>query len=218
MSQQRPRRSPRQGHEPPGSPTSDAVPDPGTPRGGDGRTARRLGLAAAALTTAAALALSACALSTEASTPPPVPTTATAAPPPPTSTTRTLPTPATTPPPASAPGPAPTSAEQQLVTVTRSGGFTGGEHKSVLVAGDGSYVRLDHGKRTGSGRLSAEGLARLRSALAAAGFPRLPRVLFERRSPDAFTYAFVHAGREVAAQDGSMPRTLSAVLAALPPF
>ncbi|WP_260610614.1 hypothetical protein [Streptomyces sp. WAC06614] len=35
---------------------------------------------------------------------------------------------------------------------------------------------------------------------------------------DGFTYAFVHGGHEVAADQGAMPARLAKVLQALPPF
>ncbi|MGG8409085.1 hypothetical protein ACM614_22060, partial [Streptomyces sp. 12297] len=111
-----------------------------------------------------------------------------------------------------------TTADQRLVTVTRSGGFSGAEHKSVLVAGDGSYRRLDHGRQTGAGRLTAAQLARLRAALTAADFPHLPRVSVDPDVFDAFVFAFVHDGREIAVQETVLPPGLARVLAALPDF
>ncbi|MEU6863719.1 hypothetical protein ABZ924_10650 [Streptomyces sp. NPDC046876] len=115
--------------------------------------------------------------------------------------------------------PRPPSAAERLVTVTRSGGFAG-RTTSLLVKGDGSWIRLDgKARQVGAGKLSPDGLARLRSALAAADFPHLPRV--PRGGPtvyDGFTYAFVHGGFEVMAADGSIPAALSEVLSALPPF
>ncbi|MEU7555417.1 hypothetical protein AB0B01_24260 [Streptomyces sp. NPDC044571] len=132
--------------------------------------------------------------------------------------------PAATPsPPASASGPpaspAPSSAAERLVTVTRSGGFAGRTH-TLLIRGDGSWTRLDgQGGPEGSGKLAPDRLAVLRTALAEADFAHLPRVV--RGGPtvfDGFTYAFVHAGFEVATADGSVPPGLQKVLAALPPF
>ncbi|MCB5165085.1 hypothetical protein LG634_09620 [Streptomyces bambusae] len=127
----------------------------------------------------------------------------------------------------SAPAPAPTGDQprpttpaprsDRLLTVTRSGGYAG-EHKSILIASDGTYRRLDHGRETSKGRLTGARLARLRDVLEAADFQELPRVSTDPRSFDTFMYAFVHAGREVAAQETVMPPRLAAVLAALPPF
>ncbi|AXE22966.1 hypothetical protein C0216_05410 [Streptomyces globosus] len=123
-------------------------------------------------------------------------------------------------PPEAAPAPdAPSPTAERLVTVTRSGGYAG-KTTSLLVKGDGSWARLDGEARpAGSGRLSPEDLAELRAALAAADFPRLPRVSMDGGTVfDGFTYVFVHAGREVATADGSIPAGLRPVLDALPPF
>ncbi|MCB5180380.1 hypothetical protein [Streptomyces antimicrobicus] len=119
---------------------------------------------------------------------------------------------------ASAPAAEPT-ADQRLVTVTRSGGFAG-KQISLLVKADGSWTRLDgKAQKTGSGRLSAAELDALRGALKAADFPRLPRtVLSEKPVYDGFTYAFVHGGYEVAADGAVMPAGLTKVLQSLPPF
>ncbi|MGW5346785.1 hypothetical protein [Streptomyces sp. NPDC004050] len=113
----------------------------------------------------------------------------------------------------------PSTAAGRLVAVTRSGGFAG-RTTGLLVTDDGSWTRLDgEGRRTGSGKLSADGLARLRAALAAADFPRLPRVPTGGPTVyDGFTYAFVHGGREVTARDGAIPPGLADVLSALPSF
>lgn len=74
-------------------------------------------------------------------------------------------------------------------------------------------------RQVGAGKLSPDGLARLRGALAAADFPHLPRVPTGGPTVyDGFTYAFVHGGFEVMAADGSIPAALSDVLSALPPF
>ncbi|MFJ2819842.1 hypothetical protein ACIO7M_01835 [Streptomyces toxytricini] len=144
------------------------------------------------------------------------PTTAGPSTPPPASPTAPAPAP---PPSSPTPAPAPDTADKQLVTATRSGGYAG-KTTSLLVNGDGSWVRLDGRARpAGSGRLSPKGLADLEAALGAADFPRLPRVSTGRGTVyDGFTYAFVHGGREVAAADGSIPAGLRPVLAALPPF
>jgi hypothetical protein len=118
-----------------------------------------------------------------------------------------------------APSPAPSSADGRLVAVTRSGGFAG-LTTSVVVKGDGSWTRLDgKARQIGSGKLSPDGLARLRAALAAADFPHLPRVATGGPTVyDGFRYAFVHGGHEVAAEDGSIPPRLADVLSALPSF
>ncbi|MER5930136.1 hypothetical protein [Streptomyces sp. NPDC002054] len=113
----------------------------------------------------------------------------------------------------------PTRADERLVTVTRSGGLAG-RQSSVRVQGDGSWTRLDGAAREiGSGRLAADRLARLRTALAEAGFPRLPRIAMgDGPVFDGFVYAFVHGGYEVATTDGSVPPGLSRVLDELPAF
>ncbi|MFD7629957.1 hypothetical protein ACFV7Q_28725 [Streptomyces sp. NPDC059851] len=119
----------------------------------------------------------------------------------------------------SAASPGPSSAAGRLVTVTRSGGFAG-LTTSVLVKGDGSWIRLDgKARQIGSGKLSPDGLGELRAALAAADFPRLPRIAMGGPTIyDGFQYAFVHDGYEVATKDGSVPPGLADVLSALPSF
>ncbi|MFD5408650.1 hypothetical protein [Streptomyces nojiriensis] len=108
---------------------------------------------------------------------------------------------------------------ETLVRVTRTGGFAGRTH-TLVVKGDGSFTRLDaEAKPTGTGKLSGAELARLRTALAEADFPRLPRVATGGPTIyDGFYYAFVHDGREVAGDQGSLPEALTKVLDALPPF
>ncbi|MFF3083820.1 hypothetical protein ACFVRB_02075 [Streptomyces nojiriensis] len=108
---------------------------------------------------------------------------------------------------------------ETLVRVTRTGGFAGRTH-TLVVKGDGSFTRLDaEAKPTGTGKLSGAELARLRTALREADFPRLPRVATGGPTIyDGFYYAFVHDGREVAGDQGSLPEALTKVLDALPPF
>ncbi|MFG2711725.1 hypothetical protein ACGFX2_14360 [Streptomyces goshikiensis] len=113
--------------------------------------------------------------------------------------------------------PSPAAAES-LVRVTRTGGFAG-RTSSVLVKGDGSWTRLDgDAKPVGGGKLTPEGLERLRSALRAADFAHLPRVS-KSGTPvyDGFEYTIVHGGFEVVTADGSVPPALQDVLSALPP-
>ncbi|MFF8266116.1 hypothetical protein ACF059_01860 [Streptomyces sp. NPDC016562] len=106
-----------------------------------------------------------------------------------------------------------------LVRVTRSGGFAGQTH-TLVVKDDGSWTRLDaKAGPQGTGKLSEAELAALRTALREADFARLPRI--STGGPkiyDGFFYAFAHGGFEVAGDEGSLPRTLTKVLDALPPF
>ncbi|MFF3858664.1 hypothetical protein [Streptomyces sp. NPDC002209] len=128
--------------------------------------------------------------------------------------------PAGTPSASSAPvPPAPSSALERLVTVTRSGGLAG-RTSTLLVKGDGSWTRLDGQARpAGTGKLPEDRVEKLRAALRQADFAHLPRVprggatIF-----DGFTYAFVHGGYEVAAEQGSLTPGLQGVLDELPPF
>ncbi|WP_314243970.1 hypothetical protein [Streptomyces sp. DSM 40907] len=108
---------------------------------------------------------------------------------------------------------------ETLVRVTRTGGFAGQTH-TLIVKGDGSFTRLDAGaKPTGTGKLSAAELAALRTALREADFARLPRIATGGPTIyDGYFYAFVHDGHEVAGDQGSLPRALTKVLEALPPF
>lgn len=112
-----------------------------------------------------------------------------------------------------------TSAAETLLRVTRSGGFAG-RTSSLIVKGDGSFVRLDaQAKQAGTGKLSESELGKLRTALREADFAHLPRVATGGATIyDGFSYAFVHGGYEVAADQGSLPPALDEVLGALPPF
>lgn len=111
------------------------------------------------------------------------------------------------------------AAGETLVRVTRTGGFAGAAH-TVVVRGDGSWLRLDGAARPeGSGTLPKERLDALAAALRAADFPRLPRVATGSTTVyDGFSYTFVHAGREVFADQSSLAPALRDVLSALPPF
>ncbi|MFJ6794417.1 hypothetical protein [Streptomyces sp. NPDC091268] len=120
-----------------------------------------------------------------------------------------------TPPASGSPAPDP---GETLVRVTRSGGFAGQVH-GLEVKGDGSFVRLDaRAGRTGTGKLPAADLERLRTALREADFAHLPRLSTGGTVYDGYTYAVVYGGREVTADQGSLPPALEKVLAALPPF
>ncbi|MFE2880624.1 hypothetical protein ACFXG6_33970 [Streptomyces roseus] len=115
--------------------------------------------------------------------------------------------------------PGPSSALERLVTVTRTGGYAG-KSATLAVKGDGSWTRLDRQLHpAGTGRLPADREARLRTALARADLPHLPR--FPTGGPkvfDGYVYTFVHGGHEVTAAQESLTPALRAVLAELPPF
>ncbi|MGW6706020.1 hypothetical protein ACWGDE_14175 [Streptomyces sp. NPDC054956] len=132
--------------------------------------------------------------------------------------TGTVPAPSTSAP-APAPSPSPPASEATLVAVTRSGGLAG-RNSSLIIKGDGSFLRLDaKAEVIGRDKLSAAALAKLRTALQEADFPHLPRLSMGGSPvPDGFTYAFRHGGYEVAAEQSKMPKGLSKVLDALPPF
>lgn len=124
-------------------------------------------------------------------------------------------------PPASVPAPAGSEpdAGATLVAVTRSGGITG-KTSTLVIKGDGSFLRLDAKAVTvDRDKLSAGDLAALRTALRNADFPHLPRISTpDRPVVDAFTYAFRHDGYEVAAAQTTLPAPLGDVLDALPAF
>lgn len=117
------------------------------------------------------------------------------------------------------PGGSPPTSEATLVAVTRSGGITG-KASTLIIREDGSFLRLDAKAATvDHDTLPAASLAKLRTALQEADFPHLPRISKpDRPAIDAFTYAFRHAGYEVAADQTTLPQPLQKVLAALPPF
>lgn len=123
----------------------------------------------------------------------------------------------------SAPAPTPSasgpSSTATLVTVTRSGGIKG-QTSSLVIKGDGSFLRLDAQAKAVSGdKLSAAALAKLRTALEDADFAHLPRISMpDRPVADSFTYAFAYGGYEVAAAQTKLPAALAKVLGALPPF
>ncbi|MFD6226056.1 hypothetical protein ACFWFZ_04155 [Streptomyces sp. NPDC060232] len=108
---------------------------------------------------------------------------------------------------------------ETLVRATRSGGFAGETH-TLVVKGDGSWSRLDgKAQPEGTGKLSEQELAALRTALREADFARLPRMATGGpKIYDGFLYAFVHGGYEVAGEQGSLPPALERVADALPPF
>ncbi|MFJ1565638.1 hypothetical protein [Streptomyces erythrochromogenes] len=108
---------------------------------------------------------------------------------------------------------------ETLVRVTRSGGFAGETH-TLVVKGDGSWSRLDaQAKPEGTGKLSEQELAALRTALREADFARQPRIATGGpKIYDGFFYAFVHGGYEVAGEQGSLSPALVKVADALPPF
>ncbi|MFF3211810.1 hypothetical protein ACFYYB_14255 [Streptomyces sp. NPDC002886] len=124
---------------------------------------------------------------------------------------------------ASAPAPAPSASQpgagETLLAVTRSGGL-GGRTSTLIIKGDGSFQRLNSKAETvDRDKLSAAALAKLRTALQQADFPRLPRISMPSEPvADAFTYAFRHGGYEVAAAQTTLPRPLEGVLSSLPPF
>ncbi|MDD9378847.1 hypothetical protein M8Z33_19720 [Streptomyces sp. ZAF1911] len=135
-----------------------------------------------------------------------------------TGTTAPAPQPA---PSTSAPAPSastPTGGET-LLAVTRSGGISG-KTSTLIIKGDGSFLRLNAKAETvDRDKLSAAALAKLRTALQEADFPRLPRISMPKEPVfDAFTYAFRHGGYEVAAAQTALPRPLEGVLGALPAF
>ncbi|MEV6956421.1 hypothetical protein [Streptomyces sp. NPDC051183] len=120
--------------------------------------------------------------------------------------------------PGASPTPRAPDPDETLVRVTRSGGFAGTTH-SLEIKGDGSFLRLDgKARQTGTGKLSAAELEKLRTALREADFAHLPRVSMGETVYDGYTYAVVHGGYEVAAAEGSVPPGLSKVIAALPAF
>ncbi|MFG2335767.1 hypothetical protein [Streptomyces yangpuensis] len=108
---------------------------------------------------------------------------------------------------------------ETLVRVTRSGGFAGETH-TLVVKGDGSWSRLDaKAKGEGTGKLSEQELAALRTALREADFPAQPRIATGGpKIYDGFFYAFVHGGYEVAGEQGSLSPALVRVVEALPAF
>lgn len=123
----------------------------------------------------------------------------------------------------SAPAPAPSAStptsDETLLAVTRSGGISG-KTSTLIIKGDGSFLRLNAKAETvDRDKLSAAALAKLRTALQKADFPRLPRISMPKEPVfDGFTYAFRHGGYEVAAAQTALPRPLEGVMSALPPF
>ncbi|AZM91146.1 hypothetical protein D1J60_23970 [Streptomyces sp. W1SF4] len=103
--------------------------------------------------------------------------------------------------------------------MTRSGGFAG-QTRTVLVKGDGSWTLLDGKARDlRSGKLEPARLEALRTALREADLAHLPRVATaDPPVYDGFTYAFVHGGSEVTADQTELAPGLRKVLDALPGF
>ncbi|MET9700609.1 hypothetical protein ABZY31_27330 [Streptomyces sp. NPDC006529] len=127
--------------------------------------------------------------------------------------------PGTTPSGSAPPAATPTAARQQLLLVTRSGGYAG--RRSTLDIGeDGAWTLRDASDRPlRTGRLTGAGLDALRGALQQADFAHLPPAATgQGKVFDGFTYSFVHDGHQVVATDGSVPPALRKVLDALPSF
>ncbi|MBT2448199.1 hypothetical protein J7F03_14135 [Streptomyces sp. ISL-43] len=105
------------------------------------------------------------------------------------------------------------------MAVTRSGGFAG-KNSTLIIKSDGSFLRLDTKAAViDTDKLSADALAKLRTALQEADFAHLPRISrSDQPVADGFTYAFRHGGYEVAADQSKLPKPLEKVLSALPPF
>ncbi|MER5885490.1 hypothetical protein ABT160_16800 [Streptomyces sp. NPDC001941] len=111
----------------------------------------------------------------------------------------------------------PGDSRQVLVTLTERGGFAG-RNDSVVVYGDGRYLRSSPRTRHRPGRMSDDGLARLRASLARLDFSRLPGRPTGPPVADGLTRVLVHDGHTAVDDGTATPPELAAVYAALPPL
>jgi hypothetical protein len=102
-----------------------------------------------------------------------------------------------------------------LVQFDRSGGITGASDIFVVYE-NGTYtlIRTKPKKVESGGKLSAQELADLRSTLAAADFPHLPK-MSPGHGADLYTYGVGYRGIQVSAQDGAVPAKLKPVVSML---
>ncbi|MEU7872307.1 hypothetical protein [Dactylosporangium sp. NPDC049140] len=108
------------------------------------------------------------------------------------------------------------TATDSLVTFTRTGGLAG-NNDSLTVRPDGSYT-IQTKQGTKSGKLTAEELAALKTALESADFNKLPTTNDNGGIADAYTYTVTYAGKQITAKDGSIPPALQPVISALGAF
>ncbi|MFF0743907.1 hypothetical protein ACFYVL_26285 [Streptomyces sp. NPDC004111] len=126
--------------------------------------------------------------------------------------------PPTTPPPSPTVPPSDPTPPQgkRLVAATVSGGIDG-RHRSVLVNEDGTYTTVDRKKPPKKGKMPADKLAELRSALAESNFGALPRVsVADPPVMDGVMTAVIYQGHEVATDGMKKVPRLDRVIDALP--
>ena len=119
---------------------------------------------------------------------------------------------------AQAAAPAPASDAASAASVTKARGLLVAYHRSGGIAGFDDQLSVwrsglaAHTARNGVVRvfrLSAEELAELADALAAADFPSLkPKYLPKFPVSDGFTYTLTHVGKTVVTADGAVPPAL----------
>ena len=103
-----------------------------------------------------------------------------------------------------------------LITFNRTGGLAGNDD-TLTVRPDGSYtIQTKQGSR--SGKLSADELAALKSALASTDFNKLPTQNDNGGVADGYTYKITYAGKQITAKDGAIPPALQPVISALGAF
>ncbi|MFG3308760.1 hypothetical protein [Streptomyces wuyuanensis] len=125
--------------------------------------------------------------------------------------------PATGTPPAATPSATTPAEVSALVTLTESGGIDG-RHDSVVVYGDGTYLRVAPGRKDRPGRMTPAALAQLRKALDGVDFSRLPTRPTGPPIMDGLTRVLVHDGHTSVDDGTDIPADLAAVYDALPPL
>ena len=103
-----------------------------------------------------------------------------------------------------------------LVAFTRTGGLAGNNDK-LVVRPDGSYV-ITTRQGTRNGKLTADELAALKTALASVDFNKMPTANDGGAMADGYTYTVTYNGRQIEAKDGGIPPALQPVISALGAF
>ncbi|MFE0736571.1 hypothetical protein [Streptomyces sp. NPDC058855] len=107
------------------------------------------------------------------------------------------------------------SSQEVLVEVVVTGGFAGVRNR-LVVHEDGGWTLDSRTKEPRGGRMTPDGVARLRAALEDPAYDRVPAEPTGEPVRDGFQYTVTHGQHRVVATDGAVPPALRRVLDALP--
>lgn len=99
--------------------------------------------------------------------------------------------------------------------VVVTGGFAGVRNR-LVVHEDGGWTLDSRTKEPRGGRMTPDGVARLRAALEDPAYDRVPAEPTGEPVRDGFQYTVTHGQHRVVATDGAVPPALRRVLDALP--